>query len=116
VPPGRGQEFCMLTGRTMLVEPNCAEFSGLDHGSSHAPRRVNKRSAVHQQRRGIRSTAVSLVHPTAGTMIKPILRFLNWLCCNLRIVSRHCCGLVSCIDCLYEQASDYKQSLVALLG
>jgi len=32
------------------------------------PRRVDKRSAVHQRRRGIRWTALSLVHPTAGTM------------------------------------------------
>ena len=33
-------------------------------------RRVDKRSAVHQRRRGIRWTALALVHPTAGTMIK----------------------------------------------
>jgi hypothetical protein len=31
---------------------------------------VDKRSAVHQGRRGIRWTALSLVHPTAVTMIK----------------------------------------------
>jgi hypothetical protein len=31
---------------------------------------VDKRSAVHQRWRGIRWTALSLVHPTAGTMIK----------------------------------------------
>jgi hypothetical protein len=33
-------------------------------------RRVDKRSAVHQRRHGIRWTALALVHPTAGTMIK----------------------------------------------
>ncbi len=33
-------------------------------------RRVDKRSAVHQRRRGLWWTALSLVHPTAGTMIK----------------------------------------------
>jgi len=33
-------------------------------------RRVDKRSAVHQRWRGIRWTALALVHPTAGTMIK----------------------------------------------
>jgi len=33
-------------------------------------RRVDKRSAVHQRRRGVRWTALALVHPTAGTMIK----------------------------------------------
>jgi len=33
-------------------------------------RRVDKRSAVHQRRRGIRWTALSLVHPTAGTLIE----------------------------------------------
>ena len=36
------------------------------------PRRVDKRSAVHQRRRGIRWTALALVHPTAGTMIKAV--------------------------------------------
>jgi hypothetical protein len=30
---------------------------------------VDKRSAVHQRRRGIRWTALALVHPTAGAMI-----------------------------------------------
>jgi hypothetical protein len=33
-------------------------------------RRVDKRRAVHQRRRGIRWTALALVHPTAGAMIK----------------------------------------------
>jgi len=31
---------------------------------------VDKRSAVHQRRSEIRWTALTLVHPTAGTMIK----------------------------------------------
>jgi len=39
-------------------------------------RRVDKRSAVHQRRRGIRWTALALVHPTAGTMIKALAAFL----------------------------------------
>jgi len=44
--------------------------AGLDHGSAATGHRwVDKRSAVHQQRRGIRWTALPLVYPTAGTMI-----------------------------------------------
>jgi hypothetical protein len=31
---------------------------------------VDKRSAIHQRRRGIRWTALALVYPTAGTTIK----------------------------------------------
>jgi len=33
------------------------------------PRRVDKRSAVHQRRRGIRWTALSLVHPTTEPVL-----------------------------------------------
>ena len=45
--------------------------AGLDHGSAATGHRwVDKRSAVHQQRRGESVGCAIAVHPTTGVMIK----------------------------------------------
>jgi len=54
------QRYCArLTAATALIVVSATRH-----------RRVSKRSAIHQRRRVIRWTALSLVHPTAGAMVK----------------------------------------------
>jgi len=54
---------------SQALSPTLVTFPATRH------RRVDKRSAVHQRWRRIRWTALSLVHPTTGIMIKALSRF-----------------------------------------
>ncbi|WP_295427835.1 hypothetical protein [uncultured Thiodictyon sp.] len=63
---------------SILLIPPAGGASALIMVSATRHRRVDKRSAVHQRRRGIRWTALSLVDPTAGTMIKAGASFDAW--------------------------------------
>ena len=78
-----GRDLCLRNRRPLRRPLIGGGSGGGDAGASFAidalatvpttrHRRVGKRSAVHQRWRGIRWTALSLVHSTVGAMIKAL--------------------------------------------